>query len=352
MEITRKHILLLPIENESDIGVCRRKSASLARHLGFDELKSGEVAITVTELATNVLKHGGGKGEILICQLLKNKQKAIEIWCCDMGNGISNPNQAIADGYTDKSSLGIGLGSIRRFSDELEINPAPEQLAGDSVFVNLQKYTSCIRSVKWLPAKQWFGHNRHLIIGAASRCKPGESLNGDTYVISHINPEKTVVAIIDGLGHGKEAHIAAQLAREQIILKAEFPVKTIIESVHQRIRGTRGCVIGLAFFDATANKLFYAGIGNIEGFVFSSGTKKNLLSFGGIVGHNMRTPRVLDFEFGKEDYLCLYTDGITSRWRSEHINWNEHPQKNAEHLLNNYSRQNDDATVLIVRYHS
>lgn len=350
MEITRDHILFLPIENESDIGVCRRKSASLSIELGFDDIRSGEVAIMVTELVTNVLNHGGGRGRILICRLNYQNQKAIEIWCCDMGNGITNPNRAITDGFTNRNTLGIGMGSIRRFSDELEINPSMKPLLNETGFSGFKEYTHCIRTVKWVPATQWLGVNRHLTIGAASRSKTGETLNGDAYVVNHINHYKTVVAVIDGLGHGKEAHISSQKAREQIILKAELPVDTLMEHIHRSIRGTRGSVIGLAQINTNLNKLYFTGIGNIEGMIFSDRVKKNLLSFGGIVGHNMRTPRVLEFDFSQNDFFCLYTDGITSRWRSENLNREEHPQKNAEHLLNTYSRQNDDATILIIRY--
>ncbi len=350
MEINRNHILFLPIENESDIGVCRRKSTILARQLGFGEIKSGEIAIMVTELVTNVLKHGGGKGKILICELSHNQQKAIEIWCCDMGNGIPNVQKAISDGFSNSQSLGIGMGTIRRFSDELEINPSVEPLLSQTGISGFSGYSHCIRTVKWVPSKQWLGQNRHLTVGAASRSKNGETLNGDAFVINHINHDKTIFAVIDGLGHGKEAHIASQKAREQILLKAELPLNNLIQHIHQSIRGTRGAVIGLAQTDTNTQKLSFTGIGNIEGLVFSNSVKKNLLSFGGIVGHNMRTPRIQEFDFKENDLFCLYSDGITSRWRNEEWNWNEIPQKNAEHLINHYSRLNDDATVLIVRY--
>ena len=45
MELIREQKLTLLIENESDIGICRRKSVSLAKQIGFDDVKSGEIAI-------------------------------------------------------------------------------------------------------------------------------------------------------------------------------------------------------------------------------------------------------------------------------------------------------------------
>lgn len=349
--MTRNHILYLQIENESDVGVCRRKAVGLAKKIGFDDIKTGEVAIVVTELVTNVIKHGGRKGKILVCQLENEKrQKAIEIWCCDMGNGITDFNQSVTDGYTRQNTLGIGLGTVRRFSDELEVNPKAIEHLIDSGLSDLKTYKHCIRSLKWVPVKHWIGTNKKIETGAASRAKPGEKLNGDSFVINHLSQTETVAAIIDGLGHGKEANMASQMAREQILLRPELHPDALMQHVHNGIRGTRGAVIGMVFADTQKNKLRFTGIGNIEGFLNTATGKKNLLSFGGIVGHNMRTPRIFEFDFNPGDFLCLTTDGITSRWNTGDINWKDHPQQNAEYLLNNFSRQNDDATVLILRY--
>jgi len=352
MEVTRNHIICLHIENESDIGVCRRKSVTLARQIGFDEIKSGEVAIMTTELVTNVIKHGGGKGKMLICQLTSDKQqKAIEIWCCDSGEGIQNLEQSVADGYTDKNSLGIGLGTIRRFSDEFEINPVTPAEFENTQLLNFKGYQHCIRTLKWVPSSKWMGNNRSLQIGAASRSKPGELLNGDTYVINHLSSTTTIAAVIDGLGHGKEAHLASNLTKEQIILKADLPLDTMMYQLHNATRGTRGTVVALLKIDTETNRLLFTGIGNIEGFLLAAEGKKNLMSFGGIIGHNMRTPRIFEFDYRPGDFVCLCSDGITSRWNSEDLNWKEHPQQNAEYIVNHFSRQNDDATVLIIRYH-
>lgn len=351
MEIKREHILSLEIDNESDVGVCRRKSVSMALKMGFDEVKSGEIAIMVSELVTNVLKHGGGKGKILICQFEDtDNKKAIEVWCCDSGNGIRNVQEAMQDGYSGKNSLGLGLGTIRRFSDLLEINPVKPSDFGDNYFSGNHNFNHCIRTLKWVPVKSWLGVNKKLTSGAMSQCAPGEHLNGDAYLINHTDPNTTIASVIDGLGHGKEAHLASALAKEQMIHKSDLPVDSLMKHVHNSIRGTRGATVGLARINTEHNILAYSGIGNIESFIISPEGKKTLLSFGGIMGHNMRTPRVFELDFKPGDTLCMYSDGITTRWRPEELDWSKPPQENAEFILNQYSRLNDDATVLIVRY--
>lgn len=351
MEIIRNHILNLPIDNESDVGTCRRKGAAMAKEMGFNDVKSGEVAIVISELATNVLQHGGGKGKIVICQLEDQEQrKALEIWCYDSGNGIVNIEKSLQDGFTEKNSLGLGLGSIRRLSDEMETNPEMPPLLKENLGAEVFKYKHCIRTLKKLPVKKWMGTNKSLIAGTSSRCHFGETINGDVFLVSHLSPTHTIVAVIDGLGHGKEAHLASDLIREKILSSPDLSPDILISHIHNSVRGTRGAVMGLASINTETNKLSFSGVGNIESFIVTGKEKKTLLSFPGIVGHNIRTPRMFEYDFEPGNTLCMYSDGITTRWKTEDIDWNAPPQKNAELITNKYARSNDDATILIIRY--
>ncbi len=351
MEISREQILMLDIDGETDIGICRRKSVTIAGKLGFNEVKVGEIAILVSELVTNVLKHAGGKGRIMISRLdTKENHKAIEILCCDYGKGIPDFQKALQDGFTNKQTLGIGLGTIRRFSDIFEINFDINSATNPIELSSLSNYSHCLRVVKWVPETHWIGTNRNITIGAASRCIPGETLNGDSYLISHLSSTKTIASIIDGLGHGKEAHLASNIIKEQLLLKTDLPLDELIKYTHHAARGTRGAVIGIVLISIDKSKLYFAGIGNIEGFVLSPAGKKSLISFGGILGHNIRTPQIFEFPFNIGDTLCVFSDGITTRWNTNDIDWKEHPQKIADYLLNTYSRLNDDATVLIISH--
>lgn len=353
MEIKRNNIISLPIDNDSDIGTCRRKGVALATQMGFDKVKQGEIAILISELGTNVLKHGGGKGKIVISQIENDQlKKAIEVWCCDTGDGIPNLENALKDGFSNKKTLGIGLGTITRFSDEIEINPSSQSLFRQDYFSEKNGYKHCLRTVKWVPSKNNIHFNNSLLTGAVSRCHPGEHLNGDAYLIVNVDNNISVAAVIDGLGHGKEANLASEKAKEQIILKSDLPLDSLMKHVHNSIRGTRGAVVGIARINTLINKLQFSGIGNIESFIITGEGKKTLLSFGGIMGHNMRTPRVFDFDFLPGNSLCMYSDGITTRWRQEDIDWANSPQKNSEFIINNYSRLNDDATILIIRHNT
>lgn len=344
MDITRDQIQEIKISNQSDIGLCRRKGVSFAKKIGFDDVKSGEIAIIITEMITNVIKHGGGKGLFTMSKISgKTNSAGIELICCDHGSGISDFNNAIKDGYSQKNSLGLGLGAIRRLSDEIEVNPAYIENTEE------KQYNYCIRTRKWMQEKKYRVPNKKLEHGALSRPKPGETLNGDDYVFLNISEDVSIGAVIDGLGHGKEAHLASSLAKETIIKHAELPLDLIIKKTHDSIKGTRGVTLGIIKIDTQNNKIFFSGIGNIEGNILSKEGKKNLLSYGGILGHNIRTPRIFEFTYNKGDIVYMFSDGITARWDYRDIDWTLSPQKNTEYIFNKFSRLNDDATILIIR---
>jgi len=351
MDLIRDNIQSLHIEDESDIGDCRRKGVVFTKQTGFNDIQAGEVAVMITELVSNVLKHGGGRGALLMCRIRdENSNTGMEFWCCDAGSGFKNVEKAVQDGYTNSGSLGIGMGAIRRFSDEFEINP--EKNIGFLALLPKEHndFKNCIRTRKWLQKPKWNGLNNNLLIGAYSRPKPGEQMNGDSYLVTNLSENITIAAVIDGLGHGKEANLASQMAREQVLLKPDLTIDELIKNIHYALRGTRGATVGIISIDTQKNTLVFSGIGNIEGQVYSTQKKANLMSYGGIVGHNIRTPRLFEFDFNKGDHVCLYSDGIISRWQYEEIDWKQSPQKNAENIVNEYSRINDDATVLIIRY--
>jgi len=166
MEINREQVLVLQIDSDADVGICRRKSVSLAGVLGFDDVKMGEIAILVSELVTNVLKHGGGKGRIVICYLkTEDKKKAIEFFCFDAGAGIQNLEYAMSDGLSGKNTLGLGLGTIHRFSDTFEIGSMISMPLDEVDSKINSEYKHCIRVVKWVPESHWLGSNKSIGIG-------------------------------------------------------------------------------------------------------------------------------------------------------------------------------------------
>src|SRR5687767_174898 len=125
----------------------------------------------------------------------------------------------------------------------------------------------------------------------------GQSSSGDRGVVVPF-PGGALAAVIDGLGHGKEACVAAVEA-ERVLLEAPYEsVAELIKRCHDRLRATRGAVISLASFDGQRGTMTWLGVGNVEGLLVraQSGTVTEAVAMrGGTVGYMLPplTPRTL-----------------------------------------------------------
>ena len=97
----------------------------LAEQMGFSEKNQTEIAISVSELTTNIVKYSK-HGEILFNT---NDGNYLEIMARDEGPGIKNVEMAFKDHYSDTRCLlddnfrnhkgrGTGLPAVKRLMDE------------------------------------------------------------------------------------------------------------------------------------------------------------------------------------------------------------------------------------------
>jgi anti-sigma regulatory factor (Ser/Thr protein kinase) len=335
---------VVAIEEPDDVGVCRRRAASFASRLGFADVAVGEVAILVTELAENVIRHGGAMGELRLGEVEEDGRRGMVVICRDSGPGL-DPQVAVADGFSTVDSLGVGLGAVRRLADSCQVRRRADGPGSEVV------------AVKWLPAVRggpadetaWVADR--LLIGARSRAYPGLAVNGDAYAVRFPGPGRVVAAVIDGLGHGVEAHVAATAASEYIEQHAGEPLEEQFDGLHRRLRNTRGAVAAIADIDLDAEILRFAGVGNIEATVFSDEAALSLVSTGGIIGHNVRRWRTFEYPWGRGRTLVMCSDGVRSGWRAsvEPQLLKGHPEVLAETIIHQCSRSTDDATALGIR---
>src|SRR5690242_15888727 len=104
--------VVLPVHDSSHVGTARRAAVAEAERLGAAETEAGKVALIVTELATNLARHGGG-GELLL-RSLAEPAPALEIIAIDRGPGMVNVEEALRDGFSTRGTNGVGLGAVRR----------------------------------------------------------------------------------------------------------------------------------------------------------------------------------------------------------------------------------------------
>lgn len=190
--------------------------------------------------------------------------------------------------------------------------------------------------------------------GVATRCRRGEAMSGDLAVVTLL-AEGTLVAGIDGLGHGREAARAAGRVAEAVRGSSSQDLVGLVHRCHAALAGTRGAAISLAFVSPATSEVTWLGVGNVEGRVLSgdpSATrpKGSLALERGVPGHELPavTPATIDVRPG--DVLVLATDGIESAF-GDAPNTSGSTQAISERILAKYGKSpDDDALVVAVRY--
>lgn len=110
----------LPIRGESDLVRVRQAVRSFAGDEKFGTVEATKIVTAASELARNVLTHGGG-GMAIVQLVTANDKRGIRIEFVDRGPGIPDIDQALRDGYTTNNGMGLGLGGARRLVNEFEI---------------------------------------------------------------------------------------------------------------------------------------------------------------------------------------------------------------------------------------
>jgi serine/threonine protein phosphatase PrpC len=177
--------------------------------------------------------------------------------------------------------------------------------------------------------------------------------SGDRHVVVPTD-HGVLVAVIDGLGHGPEAAIAAERAVEIIEAYAEGPPLAVLQHCHAGLRKTRGVVLTLAALDGRVSSMSWVGVGDVEGVLLradplATPPSVGIATRGGVVGYMLPPLRVTELSVSEGDTLVLATDGI-ARGFSASLDVGRSPQELAELILARHRRGSDDALVLVARY--
>lgn len=182
--------------------------------------------------------------------------------------------------------------------------------------------------------------------GAFSRPFKGLTVCGDSFVIVE-NNGTFLAAVIDGLGHGFESWVAAERATEVIRENADLAVEPILMRCHKELRATRGAAVGILKVEEGGEGEF-CGVGNIEVQALS-GSAPSLFCLAGIVGHNLRTSKVMRVHMKPGDIYCLVSDGVSSRGNFKTCLPGA-PVDVARRIVEQWGRPHDDATALVMGY--
>jgi anti-sigma regulatory factor (Ser/Thr protein kinase) len=324
------------VYRENSVGEARRAARTMATALGFAPQACEEIALAMTELATNLVKHARG-GTLTLTPLSESGRVGLEIRSHDDGPGIADVEQALGDRFSTAGTRGTGLGAVNRLMDELDI----ASRRGSGTHVECRKWLREHRpSLRACP----------LAFGVATRPRGFGRINGDAFVV-HLWAESTLVGVIDGLGHGQFAHRAAQTARQYVETHFDLPLDHIFRGAGRACRATRGVVMALARFDWGEGRLRFASVGNIMVRVFPRSGPFHFIIRRGVIGLNAPGAAVTEHPWPPDHVLVLHSDGVATRW--DWMDFPAWPDRSAaaiaQELLRAKGRVEDDATVVAVR---
>jgi anti-sigma regulatory factor (Ser/Thr protein kinase) len=325
---------LHPIDDRSQIGAARRAAVDFADQLGFDEVGRGKVALSVTEAATNIVKHAG-RGRVLLRALARERIGGLEVLALDRGPGITDIAASLQDGRSTTGTGGTGLGALSRVCDAFDLYSQPER-------------GTAVRLEFWARS----GERRADAVETGIVCvaKGGEPVSGDDCAFER-DGHRVTVLVADGIGHGPEAAKAARAATDVLAAHPIAKPPELIGLCHEALAITRGAAIAVAQLDPGARIGSLAGVGNIVARVELDGAHRALVSHHGTVGHNVRRVQEFSFAFPPDALLVLHSDGLGSHWSLA-----DYPGLAARHagliagvLYRDHDRGNDDVTVVVIR---
>lgn len=186
----------------------------------------------------------------------------------------------------------------------------------------------------------------------AERPIPGQNESGDQYLVAHY-PGGVLVAVIDGLGHGEQASIAARQAVATLAAQPDDPVQVLMQRCHDALKKTRGAVVTLASFEASTNSMTWLAVGNVEAVLRRESHPRSkpvaIMPRGGIVGDRLPPLNPATLAISHGDLLLLATDGIASNFMRE-VDCMEQPRQLINHIFAQHAKNTDDALILGVQW--
>ncbi|MDB5118924.1 MAG: Stage sporulation family protein [Sphingobacteriales bacterium] len=301
---------------------------------GYSANKIAQIDIIVSELTSNLHKHASG-GEILFANIQESSKEYLEIISIDNGPGINDLPRMLQDGVSTTKTLGQGLGSLKRLSDTFDIYTQRDW--GTIALSRVYKDSAASRI------------NTDFEIKSIIVSKPGETVSGDgTYY--KVTKDYFKILVADGLGHGPEANRAVNEAVNAFkVCPFHTPVE-ILRFLHAAILKTRGIVGTIIIYNFNDKTWSVAGIGNIACKLMNGLSYKNVMSYNGIIGHNI--PNRMDNQsFSQDDYFQFMacSDGLKSRWEAAKYNSIHKcdPTILAAAIYKDYARKTDDMSIVI-----
>ncbi|MBC7912535.1 MAG: SpoIIE family protein phosphatase [Pyrinomonadaceae bacterium] len=321
-------------KDRSYLAILKRDIHKIALEAGFSELKLAKLDIIVAEMTSNLVKYTDG-GELLVCVSGEKNKEYLELICLDSGPGMADPDRMMMDGMSTSKTLGAGLGSMKRLSDFFQIYSIPKW--GTILLCRMFKN----EAPKDTP--------KQVVLRSLVVAMPGEKVSGDGGAYK-LTADYFKLLVADGLGHGVEANLATAQACAAFKICPYHDPAEIIKFIHQSIKQTRGAVGTVAVYDFKSKIWSIAGVGNISTRMVSYQNVRNIMSYNGIIGHNI--PNTFQSQkISAQDFqqMVLCSDGVKNKW-----DITKYPRINncdlsilAAALYKDNARRTDDMSIVI-----
>jgi anti-sigma regulatory factor (Ser/Thr protein kinase) len=328
--------MLTRVTDSTHAGEARRQAALFSEEAQLGERERGALAIVVTEMTTNVLKHVGS-GLVMIDVVRQNSHRGVRVLGLDHGHGIRDISTALRDGFSSSGTAGNGLGAIKRLSSEFDIYSIPG--GGTAVLSEI-----------WPKERNARKGAFPLQVGVVSTPIKGEDVCGDGWAIKTIG-DAAMFMVVDGLGHGVLAAEAARTAENAFDQSSSGLPAVIVQDTHDALKSTRGAALAVVSIQLERQLLSFAGVGNIGASIVTPATSRGMVSHHGIVGHHLSKIQEFTFPWSAQSVLVMHSDGLKTTWNLDQYPgiWNKHPALIAGVLYRDFTRDRDDVTVLVAK---
>ena len=331
------------IAEQADAGALRRAVSSYTERLHVPPSRRGRAELVATELATNLIRHADGARCVLARPI---PPSSVELIAVDAGPGIKDVPAAIDGRTRTRSGLGRGLAAVCRMSSHFDLFSEPGYGTTVLAVVDLGQPTARYRA----PApRSWAG----VSLGVTEPC-------GDGWAVAELDRERVVV-LVDGLGHGARASLAADAALSALTAFARGPghLDQFLDEADEAMRDTRGAAVAVCRLRPEREELQHLAVGNVSGRIIDGDHERGLPFRNGTLG--LRTPygprsarrrvAATHHPWRPGALLLLWSDGLRSSIDlSAHPALLTHdPAVIAATLHRTHSRERDDATVVVVR---
>ncbi|MDQ1061335.1 ATP-binding protein [Stenotrophomonas sp. SORGH_AS_0282] len=114
----------LPIRVEQDVVLARQAARQAAVACRMRLIDQTKLVTAASELARNAVIYGGG-GSMEWEVVDSGIRRGLRLVFSDNGPGIPDIAQALTDGWTSGSGMGLGLSGSRRLVDQFELESEP-----------------------------------------------------------------------------------------------------------------------------------------------------------------------------------------------------------------------------------